>query len=166
MPRTGRRRRAAGRGAAGQPCPRVAPSSGPQRRLDAPGAAPPAGDPTPPGADERDPPTSAPAGGLPGRGDRPGLLPTAGPRPCRAAGRPAAREREVAAQGERLVQVSAIAQSMTQVLKGLRVGLSQASFQQRRQLVELLIDRVVVTDGQVEIRYVIPTTPGSTTTRF
>jgi hypothetical protein len=52
------------------------------------------------------------------------------------------------------------------VLKGLRVGLGQASFEQRRQLVELLIDRVVVTDGQVEIRYVIPTTPASTTTRF
>jgi site-specific DNA recombinase len=77
-----------------------------------------------------------------------------------------AREREVAAQGERLVQVSAIAQSMTQVLQQLRVGLGQAGFQQRRQLVELLIDRVVVTDGQVEIRYVIPTTPGSTQTRF
>jgi len=77
-----------------------------------------------------------------------------------------AREREVAAQGERLVEVSAIAQSMTQVLEGLRVGLGQAGFEQRRQLVELLIDRVVVTDGQVEIRYVIPTTPGSTHTRF
>src|SRR5215212_6625504 len=77
-----------------------------------------------------------------------------------------AREREVAAQGERLVQVSAIAQSMTQVLQQLRVGLGQASFQRRRQLVELLIDRVVVTDGHVEIRYVIPTTPGSTRTRF
>src|SRR5512132_1473627 len=77
-----------------------------------------------------------------------------------------AREREVAAQGERLVQVSAIAQSMTQVLQQLRVGLGQASFQQRRQLVELLIDRVVVTDGHVEIRYVIPTTDHSTKTRF
>ena len=77
-----------------------------------------------------------------------------------------AREQEVAAQGERLVQVSAIAQSMTQVLEQLRGGLDQASFEQRRQLVELLIDRVVVTDGQVEIRYVIPTTPASTTTRF
>ncbi len=77
-----------------------------------------------------------------------------------------AREREVAAQGERLVQVSAIAQSMTQVLKQLRVSLGQASFEQRRQLVELLIDRVVVTDGQVEIRYVIPTTDHSTKTRF
>jgi site-specific DNA recombinase len=77
-----------------------------------------------------------------------------------------AREREVAAQGERLVEVSATAQSMTQVLKQLRVGLGQASFEQRRQLVELLIDRVVVTNGHVEIRYVIPTTPGSTQTRF
>jgi len=77
-----------------------------------------------------------------------------------------AREREVAAQGERLVEVSAIAQSMTAVLEQLRVGLGQAGFQQRRQLVELLIDRVVVTDGQVEIRYVIPTTPSSTQTRF
>src|SRR5215218_1899248 len=77
-----------------------------------------------------------------------------------------AREREVAAQGERLVQVSAIAQSMTQVLQQLRVGLGQASLQQRRQLVELLIDRVVVTDGQVEIRYLIPTTDHSTKTRF
>jgi site-specific DNA recombinase len=77
-----------------------------------------------------------------------------------------AREREVAAQGERLVEVSGITRSMTQVLQQLRVGLGQAGFEQRRQLVELLIDRVVVTDGQVEIRYVIPTTPSSTKTRF
>jgi site-specific DNA recombinase len=77
-----------------------------------------------------------------------------------------AREREVAAQGERLAEVSAIADSMTKVLEQLRAGLDQADFEQRRQLVELLIDRVVVTDGQVEIRYVIPTTPGSTKTHF
>jgi hypothetical protein len=77
-----------------------------------------------------------------------------------------AREREIAAQGARLVEVSAIAHSMTQVLEQLRVGLGQAGFEQRRQLVELLIDRVVVTDGQVEIRYVIPTTDHSTKTRF
>ena len=77
-----------------------------------------------------------------------------------------AREREVAAQGERLAGLSAIARSMTAVLEQLRVGLDRASFQQRRQLVELLVDRVVVTDGQVEICYVIPTTPGSTKKRF
>jgi site-specific DNA recombinase len=77
-----------------------------------------------------------------------------------------AREREVAAQGQRLVEVSAIARSMTTVLEQLRVGLGQAGFEQRRQLVELLIDRVVVTDDQVEIRYVIPTTTSSTKTQF
>jgi site-specific DNA recombinase len=77
-----------------------------------------------------------------------------------------AREREVAAQGARLVQVGAIAQSMTQVVAQLRVGLDQVDFEQRRQLVELLIDRVVVTNSRAEIRYVIPTTTGSTKTRF
>src|SRR4029453_11888181 len=77
-----------------------------------------------------------------------------------------AREREVAAQGERLAGLSAIARSMTAGVEEVRVGLGQAGFEQRRQLVQLLIDRVVVTDGQVEIRYVIPTTPGSTKTRF
>jgi site-specific DNA recombinase len=54
---------------------------------------------------------------------------------------------------------------MTQVLQQLRVGLDQAGFEQRRQLVELLIDRVVVTDDQVEIRSAIPTTEPSTKTR-
>src|ERR1019366_3768260 len=41
----------------------------------------------------------------------------------------------------------------------VQTGLASASFEQRRQLVELLVDRVVVTDGEVEIRYVIPTSP-------
>src|SRR6266511_3287678 len=55
---------------------------------------------------------------------------------------------------------------MTAVLERLRLSLGQAGFEQRRQLMELLIDRVVVTDGQIEIRYVIPTTPNSTRTQF
>src|SRR4029453_17479251 len=41
----------------------------------------------------------------------------------------------------------------------VRAGLATATFAQRRLLVELLIDRVVVTDGEVEIRYVLPTSP-------
>ncbi len=59
-----------------------------------------------------------------------------------------AREREVVAQGEQLVEVRATARSMLAVLHRLPVGLEQASFEQRRQLVELLIDRVVVTDAR------------------
>jgi site-specific DNA recombinase len=45
-------------------------------------------------------------------------------------------------------------------------GVAQATFVQPRQVVELLIDRVVVTDGDVEIRSVIPTTPASVHVRF
>jgi hypothetical protein len=37
---------------------------------------------------------------------------------------------------------------------------------QRRQLVELLIDRVIVNDTQVEIRSVVPTGPNGETTPF
>ncbi len=59
-----------------------------------------------------------------------------------------AREREVIAQGEQLVEDRATARSMLAVLDRLPVGLEQASFEQRRQLVELLIDRVVVTDAR------------------
>src|SRR5207302_6341632 len=77
-----------------------------------------------------------------------------------------AREREVVAQGQRLVAVENIARSATQILEQLSRGLEQASFEQRRELVELLIDRVVVTDDAAEIRYVIPTTEASTHTRF
>jgi site-specific DNA recombinase len=45
-------------------------------------------------------------------------------------------------------------------------GLAQATFEQRRALVELLIDRVIVTDGEVEIRYVMPTDRASEQVRF
>jgi hypothetical protein len=45
-------------------------------------------------------------------------------------------------------------------------GLSEATFVQKRQVVELLIDRVIVTDGDVEIRYVVPTHPRAEQTRF
>lgn len=45
-------------------------------------------------------------------------------------------------------------------------GLDRATFEQRRQLVELLIDRVIVTDDEVEIRYVVPLSPKSEKTRF
>ena len=43
--------------------------------------------------------------------------------------------------------------------QAIRTGLATATFSQRRQLAELLIDRVVVTDGEVEMRYVLPTSP-------
>ncbi|MBV8868476.1 MAG: hypothetical protein JOY65_03535 [Acetobacteraceae bacterium] len=41
----------------------------------------------------------------------------------------------------------------------VREGLAEAGFDRKRALLELLIDRVIVTDGAVEIRYVVPTGP-------
>ena len=40
--------------------------------------------------------------------------------------------------------------------EAMRAGLEHANFEQRRALVELLVDRVVVDGEDVEIRYVIP----------
>jgi hypothetical protein len=48
----------------------------------------------------------------------------------------------------------------------VQTGLDQAAFEQQRKQVELLIDRVIVTDENVEIRYVIPTSQESENTRF
>lgn len=44
--------------------------------------------------------------------------------------------------------------------------MAAATFEDKRKLVELLIDRVVVSDDNVEIRYVIPTSPQSEHVRF
>ena len=59
---------------------------------------------------------------------------------------------------ERL-ELSAVANSIEAFCLQIQPVLTQATFAQKRQLVELLIDRVVVTDENVEIRYVIPTRP-------
>jgi site-specific DNA recombinase len=48
----------------------------------------------------------------------------------------------------------------------VRQGLVEATFDQRRKLIALFIDRVVVTNDQVEIRYVIPTNEASEQTYF
>jgi hypothetical protein len=48
----------------------------------------------------------------------------------------------------------------------VRCGLAEADFERRRALVELLIDRVIVTDSEVEIRYVFPTSSKGERERF
>jgi site-specific DNA recombinase len=77
-----------------------------------------------------------------------------------------AQEREIEAQSQRREEISVLARSISEISQRLRAGLEEATFAQRRQLVELLIDRVVVTNGEVEIRYVIPTSEASLKTRF
>ncbi len=63
-------------------------------------------------------------------------------------------------------QLAGIVQSIEAFCQRVQQGLSEATFEQKRQLIELLIDRVVVTGEEVEIRYVIPTSPKGETIRF
>ena len=70
----------------------------------------------------------------------------------------AQRNQLVATTDERLA-LSETASSIEAVCAQIQPVLEQADFAQKRQLVELLVDRVVVTDARVEIRYVVPTTP-------
>jgi site-specific DNA recombinase len=63
-----------------------------------------------------------------------------------------------AAAGER-TELAGIADSIERFCEQVKAGLSIATFEQKRRLVELLVDRVVVTDEEVEIRYVVPTSP-------
>ena len=45
-------------------------------------------------------------------------------------------------------------------------GFAELIFEQKRHLIELLLDRVVVPNEKVEIRYAIPTSPASEHLRF
>jgi tetratricopeptide (TPR) repeat protein len=70
-----------------------------------------------------------------------------------------AQQRQLeAAAGQRL-ELEAVAEGIERFCQTVRAGLATATFTQRRQLAELLIDRVIVTGGDVEIRYVLPTSP-------
>ena len=71
----------------------------------------------------------------------------------------AAQQRQLDAITQQRLELSAVADGIEAFCQTIRAGLATATFDQRRQLAELLIDRVIVTDDQVEIRYVLPTSP-------
>jgi site-specific DNA recombinase len=75
-----------------------------------------------------------------------------------------ARQFEV--QVQQHLELTDLAHSSTEFCQRISRGLEQATFEQKRQLVELLIDRVVVTNEEVEIRYVIPISSESESVRF
>ncbi len=56
-------------------------------------------------------------------------------------------------------ELGQVADSIEAFCQTIRPALGRASFAQKQQLVQLLIDRVVVTDAQVEIRYAMPMRP-------
>jgi site-specific DNA recombinase len=71
----------------------------------------------------------------------------------------ATQRRQLDAIAEQRLELRAVADGIQAFCQTIRAGLATATFAQRRLLVELLIDRVVVTDDRVEIRYVLPTSP-------
>jgi site-specific DNA recombinase len=74
--------------------------------------------------------------------------------------------RQLDAQAQQHVNVAALAQGIETFCQRMQPTLDNLTFAQRRQLVELLIDCVIVNDAQVEIRYVVPTGPKGETTPF
>jgi site-specific DNA recombinase len=63
-------------------------------------------------------------------------------------------------------ELAGVVQSIEAFCQRVQQGLASASFEQKRHLIELLIDRVIVTNEEVEIRYVIPTSASSEHVRF
>jgi site-specific DNA recombinase len=70
------------------------------------------------------------------------------------------QQRQLDATAGQRLELQAIADGIERFCQTVRAGLAAATFEQRRLLAELLIDRVIVTGDQVEIRYVLPTAPG------
>jgi site-specific DNA recombinase len=73
---------------------------------------------------------------------------------------------QLEAKVDRQAELAGWAASAADFCARVRAGLASADFAQKRQLIELLVDRVLVTDGEVEIRYVIPLSAGSEKVRF
>jgi site-specific DNA recombinase len=67
--------------------------------------------------------------------------------------------RQLEAQAQKQLDTAKLAAGIGDFCRRLQPTLEQLNFAQRRQLVELLIDRVIVDNETVEIRYVIPTAP-------
>jgi site-specific DNA recombinase len=78
----------------------------------------------------------------------------------------AGQEEQLRDDAERQRQLAGLAASLESFRERAQRGLAQASFEQRRELVLLLIDRVIVTNADVEIRYALPTSPESEHVRF
>src|SRR5918912_471800 len=70
------------------------------------------------------------------------------------------------AQVDRRAELAGWAASAADFCRRIQAGLAGADFARKRQLVELLVDRVLVADGEVEIRYAIPLSPASERVHF
>ena len=77
-----------------------------------------------------------------------------------------AQRQQLEAQVDRQSEIARLSLSIDEFCRRVQEGLEQATWEQKRQLIEGLVVRVIVTDGEVEIRYAIPTSPNGEATRF
>jgi site-specific DNA recombinase len=77
-----------------------------------------------------------------------------------------AQAKELDAQVDRQAELVQLGSSIEDFCHRIQAGLANATFDQKRTMVELLIDRVLVANGEVEIRYVVPTHPSSEKVQF
>jgi site-specific DNA recombinase len=76
------------------------------------------------------------------------------------------QERELGQRVERRNELSGLVRRVEDYCRRVSEALAGANFEQKRRLIELLIDRVIVTGAEVEIRYVIPASASGEHTRF
>ena len=69
------------------------------------------------------------------------------------------QDRELTRDADRQVEAARLAAHAAAFCRRVRQGLEQADFGRKRELLELLIDRVIVTADAVEIRYAVPVGP-------
>jgi site-specific DNA recombinase len=77
-----------------------------------------------------------------------------------------AQRQQLEAQVDRQSEIARVSLSIDEFCRRVQKGLEHATWEQKRQLIEGLVVRVIVTDGDVEIRYAIPTIPNGEATRF
>jgi site-specific DNA recombinase len=69
------------------------------------------------------------------------------------------QERDLMADADRQSETARLAAHAEAFCRRVQQGLEQADFGRKRELLELLIDRVIVTGDAIEIRYAIPVEP-------
>jgi site-specific DNA recombinase len=69
------------------------------------------------------------------------------------------QEQDLVQDAERQDETGRLAAHAEASCQRVQKGLATADFERKRTLLELLIDRIVVTNGAVEIRYVVPIGP-------
>jgi len=66
------------------------------------------------------------------------------------------QERELHTQQQHRVRLTELCAKIEVLCAGLRAGLESLDFARRRRIVELLVDRVLISHHEIEIRYAIP----------